>query len=80
MVVRGIRGVIGTAVPEAAVDEDGDAFSQEDNISSSARDRQGMVHAIAQAQAMQLPTNENLGFRVASSLLDEAPTVLVRWR
>lgn len=50
--------MLGTAVPETAIDEDGDALRREHHIRAAASTRKdSQVDSIAQTSAVQLTTN-----------------------
>jgi len=53
-----------TAVPEAAIDEDGNSRAQERNVSAAARSWQSGIDAITQAKRTQLRTESELARRV----------------
>ena len=60
----GRDGVLGTAMPEAPVDKDGDPGSGEGDVGTTGKGRE--VHPVAETAAMQLPAQRPFGLAFPS--------------
>src|SRR6218665_1685507 len=68
-------GVLGAAMPEAAIDEDGDLAAGESDIGDAARLSQNLVaEPVAQTDAVHLPTERRCGVRARLPHLHHAAT------
>src|SRR4051794_1392784 len=73
--------MLGTAVPEAAVDEDNNALASEDDIAPSAKRRlHPEVHPVSITQGVEAPADLQLERRVPSPLTLHSPADhVVEW-